>query len=57
MKVVLVRAGENSSGIGAAVVKAFASQSARVLIYFFQQEIFFLSSSETQRNERSQSNH
>lgn len=40
-KVVLVTGGNNPYGIGAAVAKAFAAQSANSFIHFFRQEIDF----------------
>jgi len=40
-KVVLVTGGNNPFGIGAAIARAFASQSAKLFIHFFRQEIDF----------------
>jgi 3-oxoacyl-[acyl-carrier protein] reductase len=41
-RVVLVTGGNNPFGIGAAIARAFASQSAKSFIHFFRQEIGFL---------------
>ena len=41
-KVVLVTGGNNPFGIGAAIARAFSSQSANLFIHFFRQEIDFL---------------
>ena len=40
-KVVLVTGGNNPYGIGAAVAKAFAAQSAKSFIHFFRQKTDF----------------